>query len=246
MIRRVLFIYTGGTLGMVRDEHSGALISFALDDVIHKLPELKALGYQLDAITPFHPIDSSQVEPHHWQSIAQSIAEHYSSYDGFVVLHGTDTMAYTAGALSYMLDGLAKPVILTGSQLPLGYPRTDARENLTTAIELAGPSMRMVIPGYQRFAFTSIIDCFVAIAPLSSIPTNSRPFNRPIIPLWPRWVLPFAFRIAIFDRPMNLQPNRCSNCVKELILALQAFACSLVCQNRWWFRYWNLQRIGYC
>ncbi len=138
MIRRVLLIYTGGTLGMVRDEHSGALISFALDDVIHKLPELKALGYQLDAITPFHPIDSSQVEPHHWQSIAQSIAEHYSSYDGFVVLHGTDTMAYTAGALSYMLDGLAKPVILTGSQLPLGYPRTDARENLTTAIELAG------------------------------------------------------------------------------------------------------------
>ncbi len=138
MSRRVMLIYTGGTLGMVRDEQSGALISFALDDVEQKLPELKALGYHLDAVTPFNPIDSSQTEPRHWQSIAQSISEHYNNYDGFVVLHGTDTMAYTASALSYMLDGLAKPVILTGSQLPLGIPRTDARENLTTAIELAG------------------------------------------------------------------------------------------------------------
>ncbi len=138
MRRRVLLIYTGGTLGMVRDEQSGALVSFALDDVAHQLPELGALGYHLDAITPIHPIDSSQVEPHHWQSIAHSIGEQYNNYDGFVVLHGTDTMAYTASALSYMLDALAKPVILTGSQLPLGYPRTDARENLTTAIELAG------------------------------------------------------------------------------------------------------------
>jgi L-asparaginase len=83
-------------------------------------------------------MDSSEVEPIHWQSIAQSVSDHYKDYDGFVVLHGTDTMAYTASALSYMLCGLAKPVILTGSQLPLGYPRTDARENLTTAIELAG------------------------------------------------------------------------------------------------------------
>jgi len=138
MSRRILLIYTGGTLGMVRDEQSGTLISFALDDVEHRLPELKALGYQLYAITPIQPIDSSEVEPRHWQSIAQSVSEHYNDYDGFVVLHGTDTMAYTASALSYMLCGLAKPVILTGSQLPLGFPRTDARENLTTAIELAG------------------------------------------------------------------------------------------------------------
>ncbi|MBM3918440.1 MAG: asparaginase [Sphingomonadales bacterium] len=138
MSRRILLIYTGGTLGMVRDEQSGALISFALNDVAHKLPELKALGYHIDAITPIHPIDSSEVEPDHWQCIAQSVSDHYNDYDGFVVLHGTDTMAYTASALSYMLDGLTKPVVLTGSQLPLGFPRTDARENLVTAIELAG------------------------------------------------------------------------------------------------------------
>lgn len=134
---------------MVRDEQTGTLISFALDDVVQRLPELKALGYQLDAITPIQPIDSSEVEPVHWQSIARSVSDHYNNYDGFVVLHGTDTMAYSASALSYMLCGLAKPVILTGAQLPLGYPRTDARENLTTAIELAGatdPNGRPRIP----------------------------------------------------------------------------------------------------
>lgn len=123
---------------MVRDQKSGALVSFALDNLMEKLPELQSLGYELRAITPILPIDSSEVDPGHWQSIARAIAEHYIYYDGFVVLHGTDTMAYTASALSYMLEGLGKPVILTGAQLPLGFPRTDARENLVTAVELAG------------------------------------------------------------------------------------------------------------
>ncbi len=133
----ILIIYTGGTIGMVRDENTGALKTFNFDALIQELPEIKKLQSNIEAISFEEPIDSSNMEPENWMSIAQIIFDNYSNYDGFVVLHGSDTMAYTASALSFMLENLSKPVILTGSQLPIGQIRTDAKENLITAIEIA-------------------------------------------------------------------------------------------------------------
>ncbi len=132
----VLIIYTGGTFGMVMDE-DGALAPFNFGRVIERIPELRSLELKLTVISFPEPRDSSNINSKDWQDMAYIIFENYSQYDGFVILHGTDTMAYTASALSYMLDGLNKPVILTGAQIPIGYIRSDARENLITALEIA-------------------------------------------------------------------------------------------------------------
>lgn len=135
--RSVLIIYTGGTIGMVADPRTGALAPMDLARLEHQVPELARTGVRLETISFERPIDSSDMRPAHWARIAAMIGEHYDRFDGFVVLHGSDTMAYTASALSFLLEGLAKPVVLTGSQLPIGTIRTDARENLITAIEIA-------------------------------------------------------------------------------------------------------------
>lgn len=134
---RVLIIYTGGTIGMMTDPRSGALKAMDLAHMEEHVPELERMNVQLDAVSFDHPIDSSDMRPEGWGRIARIIGEHYDAHDGFVVLHGSDTMAYTASALSYLLDGSSKPVILTGSQLPIGTIRTDGKENLLTAIEIA-------------------------------------------------------------------------------------------------------------
>ncbi len=132
----ILIIYTGGTFGMSFDE-TGSLVPFNFGLVIDKIPELKALDLKITVISFPEPTDSSNINTTHWQDIGYIIYENYSQYDGFVILHGTDTMAYTASALSYMLDGLNKPVIFTGAQIPIGSTRSDARENLITALEIA-------------------------------------------------------------------------------------------------------------
>ena len=133
----VLIIYTGGTIGMMEDSKSGQLKPFDFEHLQKHLPELKRLNVRLDTFS-FHPlIDSSNMNPSNWIRLAEVIHEKYRSYDGFVILHGSDTMAYTASALSFMFENLAKPVILTGSQLPIGVIRTDGKENLVTAIEIA-------------------------------------------------------------------------------------------------------------
>jgi len=133
----ILILYTGGTIGMVNDPETGSLIPFDFDHILKQVPELKEFGYKLTSIA-FDPlIDSSNLNPEVWVKIAELIKENYNNYDGFVVLHGTDTMSFTASALSFMLDNLQKPVILTGSQLPIGTLRTDGKENLITAIEIA-------------------------------------------------------------------------------------------------------------
>ena len=134
---KLLIIYTGGTIGMVKDPKSGQLISFDFDHMYKHIPELERLQVTLETVSFNPPIDSSEMNPNFWADIAQMIYDSYSSYDGFVVLHGSDTMAYTASALSFMLQNLSKPVILTGSQLPIGTIRTDGKENLITAIEIA-------------------------------------------------------------------------------------------------------------
>jgi L-asparaginase len=138
MSKSILIIYTGGTIGMIEDhEHAGVLKNVNFDQIEREVPALKRFGYRLDIITFDPVIDSSGIKPENWVSLVQVIARNYEEYDGFVVLHGTDTMAYTASALSFMLEGLAKPVILTGSQIPIGVIRTDGKENLITAVEIA-------------------------------------------------------------------------------------------------------------
>ncbi|WP_316793478.1 type I asparaginase [Pedobacter frigoris] len=133
----ILIIYTGGTIGMVNDPKTGALIPFDFKQIQQNVPELGRLNYNLDVYS-FDPIlDSSNMTPEIWADIAKLIRDKYDDFDGFVILHGSDTMAFTASALSFMLENLSKPVVLTGSQLPIGEIRTDAKENLITALEIA-------------------------------------------------------------------------------------------------------------
>ena len=133
----ILLIYTGGTIGMIHNPETGALESFNFDHLLKHVPELKQFNINIEAITFDPPIDSSDMEPEMWARIVRIIEENYERFDGFVILHGTDTMSFTASALSFMLEDLMKPVILTGSQLPVGGLRTDGKENLITAIEIA-------------------------------------------------------------------------------------------------------------
>lgn len=133
----ILLIYTGGTIGMKEDPMVQALKPFDFSQILEEVPELGKFAYRIDSYT-FDPlIDSSDVEPSLWVSLAELIRDKYDSYDGFVILHGTDTMAYSASALSFMIEGLTKPVIFTGSQLPIGTPRTDGKENLISSVEIA-------------------------------------------------------------------------------------------------------------
>ena len=133
----ILLIYTGGTIGMIENRETGALESFKFDRLLENVPELKRFNCNIDSYCFSSPIDSSDIEPASWTKLVHIINDNYEKYDGFVILHGTDTMAYTASALSFMLENLSKPVILTGSQLPIGMLRTDGKENLITAIEIA-------------------------------------------------------------------------------------------------------------
>ena len=134
----ILIIYTGGTIGMKTDEATGALVPFDFSGIYEEFPSLKRLNVDIDVLTIKPPIDSSNVSVENWVDMARIIRDNYYKYDGFVILHGTDTMSYSAAALSFMLENLAKPVIFTGSQIPIGILRTDGRENLITAIEIAG------------------------------------------------------------------------------------------------------------
>lgn len=134
--KKVLIIYTGGTIGMVRDEQ-GTLIPFNFDHLQSHVPELSRLSAEVTIKSFKKPLDSSNMGPEVWVKIGKIIHEHYYQYDGFVILHGSDTMAYSASAISFIVEGLAKPIIFTGAQLPIGEIRNDARENLIAAVEIA-------------------------------------------------------------------------------------------------------------
>src|SRR5574344_1892355 len=142
----VLLIYTGGTIGMIENAETGALENFNFDHLLKHVPELKRVNYRISSYQFDPPIDSSDMEPSLWAKIVKIINYNYDYFDGFVILHGTDTMAYTASALSFMLENLNKPVILTGSQLPIGVLRTDGKENLITAIEIAAAKDEKGLP----------------------------------------------------------------------------------------------------
>lgn len=134
---RILLIYTGGTIGMKEDSENKSLKPFNFNQITKEVPELKKINCVIDAVSFENPIDSSEVNYEFWEEIGDNIFDNYYNYDGFVILHGTDTMSYTACALSFMFRNLEKPIILTGSQLPIGMVRTDGKENLITAIEIA-------------------------------------------------------------------------------------------------------------
>ena len=134
---KILLIYTGGTIGMQKDFETGAIKAFNFSKLLQRVPELKLLDCAIETISFENPIDSSNISPKSWVAIAEVIEQNYTAFDGFVVLHGSDTMSYYASALSFMLENLGKPVIFTGSQLPIGDLRTDAKENLITAIQIA-------------------------------------------------------------------------------------------------------------
>ncbi len=134
---KILMIYTGGTIGMVKDPSTGLLRPLDFEHLLKQIPELNQFDFTIDTKTFDPVVDSSEIQPVFWQSLADMIAKNYNHYDGFVILHGTDTMAFTASALSFMLQDLSKPVILTGSQLPIGTLRTDGKENLISSLEIA-------------------------------------------------------------------------------------------------------------
>ena len=134
---RILLIYTGGTIGMIKDKVKKTLVPFNFDGLLKAIPELKDAEVDLENVSIKNPIDSSNMNADVWEEIATLVEDNYTRYDGFVILHGSDTMAYTASALSFMLEGLNKAVILTGSQIPIGLRRSDAKENLITAVEIA-------------------------------------------------------------------------------------------------------------
>lgn len=134
---KILLIYTGGTIGMKKDFATGALKAFNFSKLLQRIPEIKLLDCEIETISFENPIDSSNMNPEKWVKLASIIEDNYTFFDGFVVLHGSDTMSYTASALSFMMENLAKPIVFTGSQLPIGDLRTDAKENLITAIQIA-------------------------------------------------------------------------------------------------------------
>lgn len=155
---RLLIIYTGGTIGMIENPETHALEPFDFTHLIENVPKIRMLDYEIDNYQFARPIDSSDMNFDHWRDIASIIERNYDKYDGFVVLHGTDTMAYTASALSFMLTNLNKPVIITGSQLPIGEVRTDGEENLITALQIAAstdadgqPTVREVAILFEDF-----------------------------------------------------------------------------------------------
>jgi L-asparaginase len=135
---KILLIYTGGTLGMVYDQRQKSLVPFKFDQILENLPELNRLEEEVHFMSFETLLDSANISITDWQYLYRIILENYQAYDGFVVIHGTDSMAYTASALSFMIQNLSKPIVFTGAQLPIGIPRTDARENLLSAIEIAG------------------------------------------------------------------------------------------------------------
>nr|WP_321221603.1 asparaginase [uncultured Psychroserpens sp.] len=133
----ILLVYTGGTIGMIKHPETGALKSFDFNNLLKKIPELKLLDCNIETISFSDPIDSSNMSPKYWVKIAEIIEDNYYDFDGFVILHGSDTMSYSASALSFIFENLAKPIVFTGSQLPIGDLRTDAKENLITSIQMA-------------------------------------------------------------------------------------------------------------
>jgi len=196
----ILIIYTGGTIGMKENPHTGALSPFNFDNIEEEVPELQKFGFNLQTISFDPPIDSSDITPDFWVKLAELISSNYEKYDGFVILHGTDTMSFTASALSFMLEGLAKPVVLTGSQLPIGMLRTDGKETSSALLKL----LQLSVTGcllYRKLPFFLRITCTGAIEPPSTTPSTSTPSVPITTPCSPRRALPSNTTILSYTIP---------------------------------------------
>ena len=231
---RILIIYTGGTIGMIEDPVTKALKPFDFSHLMENVPKVKMLDYEIDNIQFHPPIDSSDMNVEHWQAMVKSIADNYDKYDGFVVLHGTDTMAYTASALSFMLGNLSKPVIITGSQLPIGEVRTDGEENLITALQIAAhrdlsgmPTVREVAILFENYLWRGNRSTKNSADNFNAFKSNNYPalaqiglsihfdYNALARPQWPSTLKPH-YKLDTNVMPLDLFPG-----INEKVLSHQ-------------------------
>ena len=239
----ILLIYTGGTIGMKEDPRDLTLKPFDFSQILESVPELRKFAMKIDSYTFTPLIDSSDVKPSMWRELAEIIRDRYDRYDGFVVLHGTDTMAYSASALSFMLDNLSKPVIFTGSQLPVGRPRTDGKENLISAVEIAASKEddgSATVPEVAIF-FNSVLirgnratkvsatsfDAFASpnFPPLAEAGISIR-FNRGLIHRPANGGAPFGIHTDLDTRVsiLKLHPGITEQVVRDILLGSQTRA----------------------
>ena len=257
----ILIIYTGGTIGMKPDPTTGALVPFDFSGIFEEFPTLQSLNIGIEVFTMDPVIDSSNVSPRNWLDLAAIIRDNYARYDGFVVLHGTDTMSYTASALSFLLENLAKPVVFTGSQIPIGVLRTDGRENLMTAIEIASaridgrPAVPEVSLYFQNRLFRAnrttkrsaeALSAFRSYnyPPLAEVGVNIA-YNLPAI-LHPTEVSPqlrIATRLADGIEVVKLFPGLGENILRAMLSApglravvLETFGAGNAPTNEWFIR----------
>lgn len=203
---RILMIYTGGTIGMIENPESGALEPFNFDHLIDNVPKIKMLDFDVDNFQFDKPLDSSSMNPTHWGEIAKVIDDNYERYDGFVVLHGTDTMAYTASALSFMLENLRKPVVITGSQLPIGEVRTDGEENLITSLQVAAAKDADGSPMVQEVAILFENNLWRGNRSTKHSSDNFNAFKSSNYPRLARIGLGISYRKEVMWRCPNNQP----------------------------------------
>lgn len=217
----ILVIYTGGTIGMVKDEKTGALKSFDFDSLLKEIPEIKRFAHQINVESFETPIDSSNMRPEKWLKIAQTIYDNYEDNDGFVILHGSDTMAYTASALSFMLENLSKPIILTGSQLPIGELRTDAKENLLTAIEIATTEINRK-PAVPEVAIYFEYDLYRGNRSTKSSAEDFEAFTSPNYPVLAQAGVSLRFNQNVIYKP-NEKPLKLNQYLDQNIATIKLY-----------------------
>lgn len=181
--RKVQIIYTGGTIGMKEDSQSGSLQPFDFDLLIEEIPELNKFNIDISTVSTKKAVDSSDMDTTHWVELIEIIEKSYAHFDGFVILHGSDTMAYTASAISFLLENVSKPIIFTGSQLPIGKIRTDGKENLITSIEIAAAVNSSGLPIVPEVAIYFEYSLYRANRTTKISAENFEAFHSPNYPL---------------------------------------------------------------
>lgn len=219
----LLIIYTGGTIGMIENPQNGGLEPFNFEHLIDNVPKIRRLDYWIDSFQFQKPLDSSAINPMHWKDIAAVIECYYNQYDGFVVLHGTDTMAYTASALSYMLENLRKPVVITGSQLPIGEVRTDGEENLITSLQIAASRRANGEPMLQEVAILFENYLWRGNRSTKYSADNFNAFKSSNFPRLAKIGMGITFREDILWRPRSSEPLNVHYGIDPNVIYLQLF-----------------------
>jgi len=219
----VLILLTGGTISMVRNQRTGALCPASVEAFRELVPELVTSDVEV-CILPFDPlIDSSDINPNHWIKMTRVVEEHYDNYDGFVILHGTDTMSYSASALSFMLENLSKPVVFTGSQLPIGVLRSDARENLLTAIEIAAARNEQGLARVPEVSICFEGKLFRANRTTKKNAEQFEAFDSYNYPTLAKAGVHITYRDHLISHPISVQALRTHTCVDRNVAVLKLF-----------------------